>query len=412
MSRYKQRGVVTLFVTSILLVIALVMVLASYRHVFYQIKRSHNEVKARQAHWRAEGGIECVYAYLKGSPNLVPDLTAPGHGLLDSICKETLALDDLYLLALTASDYVIESQGPTHELKKSFYWGSMTGLGAIQTTADLRIRGSAAIAADAPKKPNEEGKYECVAIRYKHRVTFESPTGASLSTEDPMPNGPYPGFSGDCASSHKTSTTEGGNTTDDPDLFAQDYLKDDDLDPFYNYFGVTKTTSNITNIKLDYHVITNSSVSNGQTCHQQLADAFASYDKVWVEGHCVLSAPLAVTGPRSLVVANGIFASTGSTSYSGSFFHMVDRTSPAFSDENLASYWSEVSFFSAIESLLSTHTVYFDNGAFHPKGGMHFDSPNGEVVLNGSYDLDYSSANSLYQRPKTLMWNNGGWYAK
>ncbi len=51
-----QKGVATLLITAILLSIALVVTLGSYKNLFYQIKRAQNEIKARQEHWLAEGG--------------------------------------------------------------------------------------------------------------------------------------------------------------------------------------------------------------------------------------------------------------------------------------------------------------------------------------------------------------------
>ena len=83
-----------------------------------------------------------------------------------------------------------------------------------------------------------------------------------------------------------------------------------------------------------------------------------------------------------------------------------------FTTAKIADYWNDVSFHGVITSHLGPKTIYFDNGAFHPKGGMNFDSEGGEVVLNGSYNLDYSSSNSLSNKPKELSWVAGGWYAQ
>ena len=67
----KQRGVVTLLITSVLLVGALVVTLGTYRSVFHQIKVAQNEVEGRKAHWLAEGGLECGFTYIAEN-----DLTA------------------------------------------------------------------------------------------------------------------------------------------------------------------------------------------------------------------------------------------------------------------------------------------------------------------------------------------------
>ena len=58
----RQRGLATLLVTVMLLVVSLIFSLSSYKNIFYQIKRTQNEVMARKAHWLAEGGLECGFS--------------------------------------------------------------------------------------------------------------------------------------------------------------------------------------------------------------------------------------------------------------------------------------------------------------------------------------------------------------
>lgn len=68
-ARYQQ-GIMTLFMTSLLLSAALVITLGSYKALFYQIKRAQNEVKARQQFWIAEGGLECIFSLANTSHQL------------------------------------------------------------------------------------------------------------------------------------------------------------------------------------------------------------------------------------------------------------------------------------------------------------------------------------------------------
>lgn len=74
MMRQYQQGVATLLITSILLSVALVITLGSYKTLFYQIKRAQNEVKARKEYWLAEGGLECIYTK-SVQDGVVPNLT-------------------------------------------------------------------------------------------------------------------------------------------------------------------------------------------------------------------------------------------------------------------------------------------------------------------------------------------------
>lgn len=73
-ARYQQ-GIMTLFMTSLLLSAALVITLGSYKALFYQIKRAQNEVKARQQFWIAEGGLECIFSFANTSHQL-PDASS------------------------------------------------------------------------------------------------------------------------------------------------------------------------------------------------------------------------------------------------------------------------------------------------------------------------------------------------
>lgn len=74
MIRKYQQGLATLLITSILLSVALVVTLGSYKNLFYQIKRAQNEVNSRQQHWEAEGGLECLFSYIKDDPSRIAGL--------------------------------------------------------------------------------------------------------------------------------------------------------------------------------------------------------------------------------------------------------------------------------------------------------------------------------------------------
>lgn len=406
-----QRGVVTLMVVSILLSAALMLTLSSYKSAFYQIKRAQNELKDRQAHWQVEGGIECLYAYISAAPSQLNTLSSATNTVLDDICKTDLNLTELYSYPVGADRYVIHAKSNSHAITKQFLYAAQTGLGTIQTTADLRIRGSAEIAPDVPRSKNSAGTYDCIAVRYKSLVSYETTTSSDqLTTREPTAGAPYSGFSGECANTHKTTNSVSSNTTVDIGLFKQDYKQDTSLYPFINYFALDKTPSNLAEVKSHYHVVSLATVVDGHDCADVIQTHFnAGKQRVWIEGHCIIDSPIVIHGAYSLVVENGLFAAHGSMVFEGSIYHMVDMTSIEFSLANIASYWNDVSFKSAIESYLGPTTVYFDNGAFEPKGGMVFDAEGGEVVLNGSYSIDYSAANSVSNPPEVLTWIAGSW---
>lgn len=416
MKKLAQSGAVTLVVTSTLLICALVLALGSYKSVFYKIKRAQNEVKARQDYWKSEGGVECLYAYISNDPNTISSLSSASNTVLNSTCKNNLGIDKLYNESISSDVFTIRSETNHQKVNKNFFYGSKAGLGAIQTTADLRLVGSVDIAPDAPRTPKSDG-YECVAVRYKGKVTFvKSSLSEKLQTTAPVLNGPYAGFTGDCSTTHKTIITESRATDTHPSSFKEDYKQDSSLDPFKNYFDMEKTVDNITAIKAGYTVVSLPTVTDGENCAAVISNNLTiTNNKLWIEGHCIIKTPISVSFPSSLVVENGIFAASGSTVFAGSFFHMVNMDSASFTDSALVNYWGDVHFHSEISSFLGTRTIYFDRGAFHPKGGMHFDadstSRRGEVVFMGSYDLDYSAASNPIPRPKELNWIAGGWYA-
>ena len=104
----KNRGLATLLITSLLLVASLLVVLGSYKGLFYQVKRAQNEVQARKDHWAAEGGLECVYTKAK-QLNAVPASV--------SDCKNLLNLDSLNIVGGTPN--VIHSKSGYITLKKA-----------------------------------------------------------------------------------------------------------------------------------------------------------------------------------------------------------------------------------------------------------------------------------------------------
>ncbi|MEZ8099854.1 hypothetical protein [Vibrio bivalvicida] len=414
MRRVDEKGWVTLLVTSVLLISTLVLGLTSYKVLFYQIKRAQNEIKVRQAHWLSEAGIECVYAYIHRNPDKLSALSSASNTLLNDVCKQDLKLESLYIEPLSGDSYVVHANSENYRINRRFHHSEVSGMGTIQSRADLRLIGSIDIAPDAPREVRSDGLYECVAVRYLSKVVFETEgSTGTLSTRSPMRNGPYSGFNGECAPEYKTSLSSNQSTSEHGNLFKNDYQQDSQLSTFNNYFNMEKSAENIALAKLQYQVISLATMTDGHNC----ADVINTYltptaNKLWIEGHCVITTLLNVSWPSSLVVENGIFAATGPNVFAGSFYHLVDMSSLDFSELSISEYWNEVSFKNSIETWLGNKTVYFDNGAFHPEGGMHFDAEGGEAVLKGSYDLDYFSSNNPVQGRKVFTWYPGGWYVQ
>lgn len=156
----KQMGAVSLFVASILLIAALAMSLASYRNLFFQIKRAQNEIDSRKAHWLAEGGVECAFALvasMRSTPTNFNDCAKPSL---------TISLN-----SPSPTKYTITANVSGTKVKKSYSKGFNSRGGAIQSSADLYFHTSTTFSTPDPGELTTDG-WECVALRYKNQWDF------------------------------------------------------------------------------------------------------------------------------------------------------------------------------------------------------------------------------------------------
>ncbi|WP_217538314.1 hypothetical protein [Vibrio metschnikovii] len=416
--RRHQQGIATLLITAVLLSITLVITLGSYKNLFYQIKRAQNEVSARQSYWLAEGGVECLYAYIAQDPSRVASLSYAANNELRSICKQPLELDELYSQALVNSAYRIYSRAGYSQVNKQFYLHS-PGTGAIQTNANLRLVGSFDIQPEAVGEADNDGFYDCIAVRYKYQVIFHSEASSQQSTETESEKNKPKSENGlrvsdaqsknnplmKCKAESKTSIARGQGkdfNTNDSAEFKADFVQDTKFKPFESYFGLTYSTENYHKVKSQHHVITLNGAES-KDCITKLHEAFATYKDVWVVGDCFIHGSFSAPNGRSLVVENGLFATNGSHVYGGAFFHMIKNP------EVLSNDWQQVPFYDAIKHLVTGNVVYIDSGAFRPDGGMVFDADGMDVVINGALNLQFQSNKESHQRSQTISLQQGSW---
>lgn len=425
MMRQYQQGVATLLITSILLSVALVATLGSYKNLFYQIKRAQNEVKARQEHWLAEGGLECAFSTIKRDKDTSKLTVALSPNYFHDDCTSPLGLENITAKLIGHGRYQINSNTRYSKHSKSIVFDSDSSKGAIQTEASLMVISDSIIEIDPEKGdvPLNSGKYDCTAVRFKKSFHYKWLDG-SLSTTN----------SNDCQG--KTNLRQSANIFPNPSdinnaisdpvgSFESDYKYDPSIDSFYNYFSEKKTPESLNRIRSDYVVI---NLTNPMGCSEKISQAFNSGEnKVWVVGHCVIYPSLIVQDtagnvtPRSLVVENGIFASAGSTVFDGSFYHLLDDLSIFDKDEHdngndyllLKEAWDLVPA-TVIDdrTLIKENSVYIDRGSFFPKGGIYLDSPDGFATIKGSMNLDFVSKYNPFNRPKNIKWQEGSWNAQ
>ncbi|WP_428774282.1 hypothetical protein [Vibrio sp.] len=414
MKRGNQQGAATLLITVLLTVSMLLLVMGSYQGIFYQVKLLQNHIKARQQLWRASGGLECAYAAIKSDPSKISQLTSATSSQLKQDCSAAAGLDDVTARVLGASRYLITATAGYQSDTQQLHIGSETRLGAIQSSADLKFIGSVAIFPDAAPTPDINGRYQCVAVRYKHKISY-IPTVSTdkLQVNDPVTNGPFNGFvGGQCSSASKTVLSVSASTDTTPALFKQDFIQDGQVAPFYNFFGLPNTAANRAQLKAGFKQLYLPTIADGETCASKLQLAFTYSNKVWVNGHCLINQPLTVAGVNTLVVQNGLLASFGAVVFEGSVFHLVDMADVSFTPAAIASYWQASSQSAAVQSLLGSKTVYFDQGSFHPSGGLYFDADGGEAILKGAYNLQFMHSKSSRQLPKDVSWVAGSRYAQ
>lgn len=436
MIRKYQQGLATLLITSILLSIALVVTLGSYKNLFYQIKRAQNEVNSRQQHWAAEGGLECLFSYIKDDPSRIAGVIPTNHSNLDALCKNTLNLSQLNITDLTAGVYRINSishNGWT-QLNKTFSTLSNRGKGAIQTTSKLTTYGDLKVHPDAKGGLNSDGLYDCVSMTYRYSYTMEGRNPASkYKTESIRENSLYEGSpAGGCTVSTTTNVTvNSGNSitkTDNPETsdssLKDDFVYDPEVDPFQTFFDYKKTPENIAKVKASFPASGKITLSDATQCKSAIENAFSTVDKVWITGNCAIHGNLALQGNHekyTLVIQDGIFINTGSTTFQGSIFHLVDKTKPQFLPENLKSYWESLfatssggptNFTIGQQYTDLTQTVYVDAGAFHATGGYGFDTDGLKTSIAGSMELLFDSRKRPTPGLNNVRWQEGSWNAQ
>ncbi|NAW77390.1 hypothetical protein CAG60_00640 [Vibrio sp. V33_P6A3T137] len=413
-----QQGIATLLITAVLLSITLVITLGSYKNLFYQIKRAQNEVSARQSYWLAEGGVECLYAYIAQDPTRITGLLKQVPGEVNH-CKQQLQLDELQLIPLENSVYRIYARQGYAQVNKQIY-SYTTGTGAIQTNANLRLVGDFDIRPEAVGEADENGFYDCVAVRYKYQVVFHSEASSQQSTETESEKNKPKSENGlrvldalaennselKCKAESKTSIPRGQGkdfNTQDSSEFKADFVQDTKFKPFESYFGLAYSTENYHKVKSQHHVITLNGAES-KDCITKLHEAFATYKDVWVVGDCFIHGSFSAPDARSLVVENGLFATNGSHVYGGAFFHMIKNP------EVLSNDWQQVPFYDAIKHLVTGNVVYIDSGAFRPDGGMVFDADGMDVVIHGALNLQFQSNKESHQRSQTISLQQGSWH--
>ena len=410
MNKHQQSGMTTLLITSMLLIVALLFSLASYKNLFYQIKRTQNEVLARQAHWAAEGGLECGFAAIQDAGSI-----SDARPTYIDDCKTSLKL-----VYLDADNYINSKYaGVSNKIIKKKINLSSRLAGAIQARSDLKLVGDFDIYPDV-EGIDSNGKYKCVSIRYSNNFYYEK-GGNEIGSEhltvlNPKENGPYIGIPADAICAEKTDLDIKTSTEDSTKInLKADFVHDSDFDPFDGFFGDKR--SELENIKKEFEVIAGSKSNEiNKRCDKLISVAFTLNDKVWVEGDCdLLDADylnkmdvIHKNKPKVLVIENGIIAKWASADFTGSVYHLIDPTIYSVSD--LISKWELMPTKVKIPHLVEINSVYIDGGSFNTTGGIVFDTPGGLTTMNAGMVLSYDRGTNPLPINNKITWQQGPWH--
>ncbi|HBV77318.1 MULTISPECIES: hypothetical protein [Vibrio] len=419
----KQQGAATLLVATLLLVVALVITLASYKGVFFQAKRVQNEIEARQLHWKGEGRLECVLAKLvdvsSNDPNSVSynDCDQPTNIQITRQGSSNL--------------YTVESNENGYQVAKVLRIPGAGTLGAITSTADLFMIGSFDIKPQPVQLISTPDLYSCVAVKYSKNIYLN----ATSNLQTTIPTSPDFPSTTRCASSYQTSISnpssvlklsEENNQLDEDGTqllsennFKGDFYYDSDLDPFEDLFGVPK--SELSSVKKEFTVITGGFCSGSVCpCDSNIASAIEQNKSlIWVDGTCDFGhATQTLSKDTSagiiVVVQNGLLGSTGSVPFNGVLYHLNTAFTPSLSLwSNMAeSSWVASYYTASMQSSGIPVPSLFMTGAKVPDGVLIVDTPGSLAMIYASMDVAYDGkkinhALSKLYKPK---WLKGSWH--
>ncbi|MEZ9463747.1 hypothetical protein [Vibrio splendidus] len=438
----KQHGVVTLLITSVLLIGALVVTLGTYRSVFHQIKVAQNEVQGRQNHWRSEGGLECTYSYLRELDKAILDIKDASARPADfsDWCSPYGNAPQIEVSDSASSiAYIVASTTDTQLLSKTIRESSQLGSGAIQSTGPIEIIGTLSLKPTVKEEPISGNEYECVSVTFADLFTYQydsthGDSGQTLGLEvlDPSADGPFSGFDGVCDSDYKTEIPKGSSGSSysiyapdsyqgtNPLPFKKDFNPDPNMNPFYTFFGIAKTDQNIVDLSQDTDLFKHVQILNATECGTEIMDHFTPGQTkgLWVEGNCYINSAVAAANNQSqlLVIQDGVLALNDAMTYNGVIYHLVDYQK-SHVKTRIDDFWEALvtpnvfaPFIKDIDDatvLKKSVGIQFASGL--PSGGLIFDSPLGVTTIVGDMDLDFRSESNPSDPPSIYQWKRGSW---
>jgi hypothetical protein len=435
MNKHQQSGMTTLLITSMLLIVALLFSLASYKNLFYQIKRTQNEVLARQAHWAAEGGLECGYSYLNVSKGISdPQSTINTYCGYDILSEEKLSL----FLQPSNGGYLIQSTSLINDVAISVVnkavQASNVKTGVFQATSDLVLNYTGGNINIYPEPGDKDGEgYNCIVARFSNNLEIKGTLNNiglspdNLPYEDfpvvvgpDTPNPPQPNsYLQKCNDGSNPSTldywTQSVTDTDyssNPAAFKKDFMQIASLDPFENVFGFPRDEWADAKRNLGFV-----DVSGGNNCSSNIATAInAGNNLIWINDNCDLSSNTAListatnkNGGAIIVVQDGVVGFYGTAID-------LDIMLYQFLTPNISPQWSPSSADwdagnATVAQLVPDKNKYihYQGGSLTTAGGFIFDMPDYKAEITGSSNIAFNGnlVRDLLGKPS---WVQGSWH--
>lgn len=427
-----QQGAVTLLITTLLLVLALVVALGSYRSLFFQIKRAQNEVQARQQHWRAEGGLECAFSTVK-----------EGSVILSSALQHVINGCNANVLVTKKSDneYLVTASKGYAQLNKMVLTSGL-GLGAtIKTSASIELTGSMHF---VPLANGDINDSVCTSIISGGSVSYiASTTGTDEhfltvdKSHSSHASGPLGAPSFTCKSTHKSNLYDPSKApvyAGSGSVKGQDILENvPNISVFQDLFSKPLNDSNIQSLKAEIKrdtkgIVIDSSTTNYTPggwvyeCGKKIDLAYKQGKRrFWIEGNCAISgnvfgtATQSVDNSNQLLIFNGVLY-TQSMSY---FDGLIYQYAPSSLD--VGTVWTDLFTSTANIGVLPTsfqkHDVeagkldnftFLLDGSMKLDGGLGMDAPGRTIRLSGSLIPSYNGEKTQ-KYIFVLEWQKGSW---
>ncbi|MCG7499909.1 hypothetical protein MHO82_23880 [Vibrio sp. Of7-15] len=434
----RQKGMVSLLVTSMLLIAVLLISMTSYKNSFYQIKRAQNEVLARQAHWLAEGGVECAFSELQltGVSPIEPLFTNDCQDM-DSQLTINFYEQGTSGKQFKVSSYVDTAHAVTSVSKSVNYSGGMTS--TIKMNASiLELTGSHHFV------PNHNGG-QCQSIMMSGIVTYVSSSGSDehfLTADSTTATHASTSPSFTCHPTYRSNLFDLSNP---PTYLAamtapvkgEDIKEAQSINVFADLYGKSYLVpSEVDSVRTSFAMDTNGDVIgpkvvNGKGgdeitahgwvkgCSELIENAVtAGKTRIWVDGSCAIGGSVFGTGITSdsssaieLIIFNGFLEMNAVGYFNGLVYVYSSETLDAqmvWEDrvDNIAVPTRAFNKSDITASYLNVNFFVYDS--LYLDGGIGIDAPGRTVKINGSIVPSYNSDKANKNLSK-VDWVEGSW---